>query len=338
MRLRAGILGALLAMGMAGSAAADEAFCNAYADEAAYTAQQAKAVGCNFSGGRWTTVRAQHFNACMGGAGDTRNGGMFWMNEFATRASDLAKCWASHTEKSAPFSSVAPFRGDDPPTLEYFCRAYAYISDRQMAGAVQTCGFSGAMWQSDFDKNLKNCMQWGDQAGSNAGAALFGRTKARVTQCTGGSVGSTCEGYAQRMDARLAEAKSLNCSFVSGSGGWDKPHDYWVRQCLKWQGGSTIKYNEDGLQRSLDKCKAGGGGTGTGGGGTGGGTIMTGQSDVTMYDTYKKGNKDLCYIVAGDKLTLLAPDGNSGKWLRLKGNSGNCKGKTGYVYNDGELK
>ena len=57
-----------------------------------------------------------------------------------------------------------------------------------------------------------------------------------------------------------------------------------------------------------------------------------------MYDTFAGGNTDLCYIHPGDKLTKLPADGATGKWLHLKGNSGDCKGKSGFVYNKGEVK
>lgn len=61
-------------------------------------------------------------------------------------------------------------------------------------------------------------------------------------------------------------------------------------------------------------------------------------AEVTMYDTYKKNNRDLCYLHPGDTLTKLAPNGATGKWLHLQGNSGQCAGQSGYVYNQGELQ
>ena len=49
---------------------------------------------------------------------------------------------------------------------------------------------------------------------------------------------------------------------------------------------------------------------------------------------------DLCYLNPGDTLTVVqnpaanCPDNN---WIKLTGTSGQCNGKTGFVYNQGEL-
>ena len=61
-------------------------------------------------------------------------------------------------------------------------------------------------------------------------------------------------------------------------------------------------------------------------------------AEVTMYDTYQDGNHDRCYLHPGDTLAKLSPDGAVAPWMHLKGNSGDCSGKTGYVYNNGELQ
>jgi hypothetical protein len=65
------------AAGLAGSAKADDPtdFCNAYADEAVFNATLNLSLGCNLTGARWTTERAEHFNACMGWAADKRRVG-----------------------------------------------------------------------------------------------------------------------------------------------------------------------------------------------------------------------------------------------------------------------
>jgi hypothetical protein len=322
----------LVATGLAHSAAADEAFCNAYADEGAYDAAQNKTLGCGYTGRRWTTGRSVHFNVCMGWNADQKNGGMEGMNEFVNRAVDLAKCRASHTEKSPPFTGNSPFKGDDPPTLDSFCRSYAYISDRQK-GSAGDCGFRGPLWESTFDTNLANCLSWGAQAGQRAAATVFGRTMDSTDEnkCTGGRVGQACDDFASRMMAKVNEAQRLSCAFLKGSGGWNEPRDHWVKQCLRWKAGNTIKFQEDGLQSNLDTCKSGGGGT------AGGGAVKV-VKEVTMYDTYKSKNKDLCYLHPGDTLTKLSLDGATAPWMHLKGNSGNCNGKTGFVYNQGELK
>jgi hypothetical protein len=250
---------------------------------------------------------------------------------------DLAKCVGRKASRPVPFSSNAPFTGDNGPVLDNFCRAYAYISERQTAGAVRECGFSGPSWTNSFNKNVATCNSWTSSAGSIAASAVYTRTYQRIEQCTGGSIGQTCGAYADRMNAMLTEARGLNCAFIHGTGGWDVDRAHFLNQCfMVGENAPGLKSNERGLTNLLAKCKAGGG---TGGGG-GGGTKMTAGAEVTMYDTYKdnKKKKDLCYIVPGDTLTLLPADGNTGKWLRLQGNSGDCNGTTGFVYNDGELK
>jgi hypothetical protein len=265
----------------------------------------------------------------MGWNADPKNGGMVGMNEFVNRAVDLAKCRASQTEKSPSFTGNSPFKGDDPPTLDSFCRAYAYISDRQK-GSAGDCGFHGPLWESTFDTNLANCLSWGGEAGKKAAATVFGRTIDANDKCTGGRVGQACDEYASRMTARLDEARGLSCAFLKGSGGWNEPKDHWVKQCIRWKAGNSIKFQEDGLQSNLDKCKSGGS--------TAGGNTVNVVKEVTMYNTYKKGNKDLCYLHSGDTLTTLSLDGATAPWMHLKGTSGDCNGKTGYVFNQGELK
>ena len=60
--------------------------------------------------------------------------------------------------------------------------------------------------------------------------------------------------------------------------------------------------------------------------------------DVTMYDACQ--GHDLCYLNPNDTLTVVQnPAANCGdsKWIKLTGTSGQCNGKTGFVYNQGEL-
>ncbi|MCP4620300.1 MAG: hypothetical protein GY844_28175 [Bradyrhizobium sp.] len=152
---------------------------------------------------------------------------------------------------------------------------------------------------------------------------------------TSSTVDRDCASFADRMDAMLSEARKLSCAFVKGPGGWDVDRAYYVKQCLIVQADRAgTASNERSLTKLLSQCKS----AGNGGGGGDQTQTMRVVADNTMYDTYRQPNKDLCYLHPGDILTRLPPDGNSGKWLRLSGNSGDCNGKTGYVWNDGELQ
>lgn len=158
------------------SASADEASCKAYADDAVATVANQARLGCNFGGRRWSSDWNTHFNVCMDWSNDARNGGMNAMNEYATRASDLAKCAAEKSGVPIVFSAWAPFKGDDPPTLDSFCRAYAYVAERQTAGAVRECGYTGRRWEATFDVHREVCVN----AGGGAGALMAGETYQRT--------------------------------------------------------------------------------------------------------------------------------------------------------------
>jgi hypothetical protein len=57
---------------------------------------------------------------------------------------------------------------------------------------------------------------------------------------------------------------------------------------------------------------------------------------VTMYNACQ--GQDLCYLNPGDTLTVdPAPNCGDSKWTQLTGTSGQCNGKTGFVYNEGDL-
>ena len=90
------------------------------------------------------------------------------MNETAGRAHDLAACLAQQAGQQVPFG-IGPF-ANDPPTLDSFCRAYAYVADRQVASQlVRGCGYTGPRWDGNFDNHRLACMGWGGTSGQNAG-------------------------------------------------------------------------------------------------------------------------------------------------------------------------
>jgi hypothetical protein len=230
------------------------------------------------------------------------------------------------------------------------CKTYVANAAKAIADAAALgCGFKGERWNPDPNAHYTACIDnvgdWqalvNNETNGRATALNKCRIEKKPIRPVGGNgpvagvaeamqVAKACSAYAKRMDARVNEARALKCAFFGGSGGWDHPHAYWADQCARWKAGASMKVEEDSFQRNLDRCKAG---DGTGGGGT-----LTAQREVTMYNTFAEGNTDLCYIHPGDKLTRLPANGATGKWLHLKGNSGDCKGKSGFVYNKGELK
>jgi PAN domain-containing protein/trypsin len=67
-----------------------------------------------------------------------------------------------------------------------------------------------------------------------------------------------CKQYAARQFAKVAEARSLDCAFLKGSGGWNKEEAAFESSCrgFKDSAASTIPFNERGLQKNLDSCKS----------------------------------------------------------------------------------
>ncbi|MBN8995792.1 MAG: hypothetical protein J0H94_11250 [Rhizobiales bacterium] len=232
------------------------------------------------------------------------------------------------------------------------CKTYVANATKAIADAAALgCGFKGERWNPDPNAHYTACI---DNVGDWQ-ALVNNETNGRATQLNkcriekkpirpvGGNgpvagvaeamqVAKACSAYAKRMDARVNEARALKCAFFGGSNGWDHPHAYWADQCARWKAGASVKVEEDSFQRNLDQCKSGDTG------GAGGGKTYTAVAEVTMYDGYQHGNRTVCYIYPGDKLGKLAANGATGKWLHLRGNSGDCNGKTGFVYNEGELK
>jgi jacalin-like lectin domain-containing protein len=146
------------------------------------------------------------------------------------------------------------------------------------------------------------------------------------------AIDAVCNGYGDRMSAMANEARGLGCAFTKGTA-WSSAREYWVSQCQARNMPASkglMELNEPELRRQLNDCRAAVKGVGA--------QTMKVVTGVTMYNTYKQPNKDLCYLHPGDTLTKLSPDGATDKWLHLSGNSGDCNGRTGYVWNEGELK
>lgn len=267
MRWKTAFLVAIVAAGFADSAAADQASCKAYADEAVATVANQAKLGCNFGGGRWTTDWNAHYNACMDWSKDAKNGGTIAMNEYTVRSTHLAKCAAEKKGVEAPFGGEAPFKGDNAPNLRNFCAAYAYVAERQSVGAVRECGFSGPEWQSSFDQHRDACVSWGDRAGKAMANETYVRSIKKVA-------------------------------------------------CLVKIAGENKPPKDPDPAPPAGNVKV--------------------VADVTGYD--KIDGQDVCYLHSGDTAKLVKVSNDNKQWVQIKGTSGDCNGKTVWVYNDGELK
>lgn len=152
-----------------------------------------------------------------------------------------------------------------------------------------------------------------------------------VSPASGESRDLECRRYGNAMVAMGNEARSLKCDFIQG-GSWGDPRGYWLRQCMQKDGQSYVDYNLPALKKQLDACKAAGGGT------PGDSEIVKVSAEVTMYNAFTRPNKRVCFLFPGDTLTKLAAEGATPPWFHLKGNSGQCKDKSGFVFNQGEFK
>jgi hypothetical protein len=183
------VIGSNLAM----AGPAENAFCDAYATAAITTVELAIQKGCvQADHGRWDLSYDQHRNVCLGWSTDPRNGGMNAMNETYWRGQQLSECLAQKAGVPPPlhFTGGDPFRGDDVPNLDDFCRGYAFTAGQQLANkfqggdrliaSVPLCGFTGPRYAPDFDHQRLTCMSWAAQSGRSAGATSANETNART--------------------------------------------------------------------------------------------------------------------------------------------------------------
>ena len=118
---------------------------------------------------------------------------------------------------------------------------------------------------------------------------------------------------------------------MSPAGG-NETHEQHVKSCLSFgaQAAATIPFSERGLDAEINNCKQDPSFKGG---------IATIRRDVTLYDTYKDPNQDLCFLHPNDTALIRpraadAPD----PWMHLIGKSGECKGKDGYLFNQEEAQ
>jgi hypothetical protein len=182
-------------LAMAGPAEDATVLCDAYASAAITTVQLAIQNGCvQADHGRWDLSFDDHRNACRAWATDPRNGGMMAMNETFWRAQQLSECLAQKAGVPSPlhFTGTGPFTGPHVPSLDSFCRGYAFTAGQQTASqfiqgdrliaSVQLCGFTGPRWEPNFDNLRKACVGWGNQGGRNAGETSANETNGRTQE------------------------------------------------------------------------------------------------------------------------------------------------------------
>lgn len=160
-----------------------------------------------------------------------------------------------------------------------------------------------------------------------------------------------CIRYAGHAASETAVMQTRGCA-IGGPPTWSTDNNVHMQWCLSQFGDQPSPQREVDAEKAanaleaariaaIQQCQAQAPAPApaqTGGGG-GVGSTMNVVSQVTMYDTFEDGNVDKCYLDVGDTVKLLAPDpGAAAPWLHVRGTSGQCSGKAGYVYNDGKLQ
>jgi hypothetical protein len=169
----------------------------------------------------------------------------------------------------------------------------------------------------------------------NTGCIRHLLTDKQYTACLAAQPGAiaakkkACDAYSKRMDALVKEARKLKCDFLFGSGGWDQPFQHWSDQCNHTSNPETslIPYNEGPLKQQVDKCRQDAAG---GGGGDGGGNTTKIIAATTAYNNASGNGNEVCHLVVGDTVSVLGTEGN---FTKISGNSGECKGQQGFVWN-----
>ena len=102
--------------------------CNPYAKSAVAQNSDNITLGCGYSGSRWSSNHAHHYNWCARGGGNIIESGS-WSTFKSDRDNDLEKCKKS------------------------FCDKYTKVSIAQnKENKNKKCGFSGPKWSSDYNE------------------------------------------------------------------------------------------------------------------------------------------------------------------------------------------
>lgn len=162
-------------------------------------------------------------------------------------------------------------------------------------------------------------------------------------------VKSFCIRYAGHATSESIVAENLRCA-ANGAPTWSTDNNVHLSWCLSQFGSRPSPQQEAEAEKAADilektrlallkTCQANPPAQ-TGGGGDLGkfGDIINVVGEVTMYDTFADGNQDICYLHGGDTVKILNSDaGMEPPWMHVRGVTGECPGKAGYVYNQGEL-
>lgn len=205
--------------------------CRDYADEAVAQARENRDLGCGYTGSRWSSRYAEHFNWCLS----------------ATRAQVQA-------ERTARAGELRSCRGgSEGGDRAEACRDYAEEAVAQLAeGRRRECRFTGPRWQGGYNVHYNWCMsaRRGErEAESRARADELRRCRSGDSE---GDRAEACSDYAQTTMGQIREARRLGCGF-SGSR-WQPSRTAHYEWCM-----SVRRSERDAETRareaSLDRCR-----------------------------------------------------------------------------------
>ncbi len=206
--------------------------CRDYAEEAIAQARENRDLGCSFTGNRWSSRYAEHFNWCIGATRTQVQA------ERTARAADLRSCRG----------------GSDGGDRSEACRDYAEEAVAQIAEARRRdCRFSGPRWQGGYNVHYNWCMsaRRGErEAESRARGEELRRCRAGDSE---GDRAEACGEYAQLTMSQIRESRRLGCGF-SGSR-WQPSraaHFEWCMAARRADRDAETRARE----RSLDRCRA----------------------------------------------------------------------------------
>lgn len=178
----------------AGSGGGDrEDACRDYAEEAVQQNGENRRLGCNLTGGRWTSDYNRHFNFCMSAGREAR------AEESDARRRALRRC------------REAEGGGGDRAEA---CRDYAAEAvAQQRENRRLSCNFTGARWQSSSATHYEWCMN-----ASREERQAESRARARdLLHCredtADGGEGPECEDYARSALRDARRNRELRCGF-----------------------------------------------------------------------------------------------------------------------------
>ena len=178
--------------------------CDRYADKAVEQVTAATANGCDVSGPRWSSSRAEQLLFCLNNDGGTRRA------EAAARVQQVAQC-------------------TDQAAKRHDCDEYADAAMAQSArNANENCGFKGASWSRYKDEHIAFCMRAGRTELRDAAA---GRDADLATCQSRASVDPVCDDFAKR----AVKVSEVNAQRDCGLDGeiWSADYNDQYRFCVK---------------------------------------------------------------------------------------------------------